>query len=149
MRYGIATYVPDARQHWHIPCYQALKRLFDWKRGSFDATDKQGGASDRRRVGIGKAAALLLAKEGAYVAAVGRTAGELQQVVREIEHAGGTGLMAVVADIARAEQMRQAAEQIIERWGRLDIVFANAGINGVWAPIEELEPGRVEQHAEH
>src|SRR5690349_6871650 len=89
--------------------------------------------------GIGKAAALLLAKEGASVAAVGRTADELQQVVKQIEGAGGTAT-AIVADIAQAEQMRQAADQIAKRWGRLDIVFANAGINGVWAPLEELEP---------
>jgi NAD(P)-dependent dehydrogenase (short-subunit alcohol dehydrogenase family) len=34
--------------------------------------------------------------------------------------------------------MQQAVKQVIDRWGRLDIVFANAGINGVWAPIEEL-----------
>ena len=30
--------------------------------------------------------------------------------------------------------------EITERWGRLDIVFANAGINGVWAPLEALSP---------
>jgi NAD(P)-dependent dehydrogenase (short-subunit alcohol dehydrogenase family) len=36
--------------------------------------------------------------------------------------------------------MQQAVQQVINQWGRLDIVFANAGINGVWAPIEELEP---------
>ncbi|MFL5801114.1 MAG: SDR family oxidoreductase [Roseiflexaceae bacterium] len=89
--------------------------------------------------GIGKAAALLLAKEGARIAALGRTADELQQVVEEIERAGGTAL-AVVADVSRPEQMRQAAERAVERWDQLDIVFANAGINGVWAPIEELAP---------
>lgn len=33
--------------------------------------------------------------------------------------------------------MQQAIEQIIDKWGRLDLVFANAGINGVWAPIDE------------
>ena len=89
--------------------------------------------------GIGKAAALLLAKEGARIAALGRTTDELQQAVEEIERAGGTAL-AVVADVSRPEQMRQAAERAVERWGQLDIVFANAGINGVWAPIEELAP---------
>lgn len=36
--------------------------------------------------------------------------------------------------------MQQATQDIINKWGRLDIVFANAGINGVWAPIDELEP---------
>lgn len=36
--------------------------------------------------------------------------------------------------------MQQAIQQTVDQWGRLDIVFANAGINGVWAPLEELEP---------
>jgi NAD(P)-dependent dehydrogenase (short-subunit alcohol dehydrogenase family) len=46
--------------------------------------------------------------------------------------------MAVVADTRQDQQMKQAVQQVVDRWGRLDIVFANAGINGVWAPIEEL-----------
>jgi len=89
--------------------------------------------------GIGRAAALLLAREGARVAALGHTRGELEQVVAEIKAAGGEA-MAVVADVADADQMRRAVEQAAARWERLDIVFANAGINGVWAPLEELEP---------
>jgi NAD(P)-dependent dehydrogenase (short-subunit alcohol dehydrogenase family) len=94
--------------------------------------------------GIGRAAALLLAKEGARVAALGRTEGELQQAVDEIQKQGGEAI-AVVADVSRADQMRQAVAKTIERWGRLDIVFANAGINGVWAPLEELEPDEWER----
>jgi NAD(P)-dependent dehydrogenase (short-subunit alcohol dehydrogenase family) len=34
---------------------------------------------------------------------------------------------------------------VVDEWGRLDIVFANAGVNGVWAPIEELEPDEWKQ----
>jgi len=89
--------------------------------------------------GIGEAAARLLARHSAKVAALGRTAEELEQVVTAIEVAGGTA-MSVVADISKEEEMENAVRHIIDRWGRLDIVFANAGINGVWAPIEELEP---------
>ena len=89
--------------------------------------------------GIGKAAALLLAKEGAKVAALGRSAGEVEQTVAEIERAGGQGLT-LVADIAQPDEMQRAVQQIAGRWDRLDIVFANAGINGVWAPLEELTP---------
>jgi NAD(P)-dependent dehydrogenase (short-subunit alcohol dehydrogenase family) len=36
--------------------------------------------------------------------------------------------------------MRDSVEKLVSRWNRLDIVFANAGVNGVWAPIEDLEP---------
>lgn len=87
--------------------------------------------------GIGKAAAVLLAREGAKVAALSRTEEELRETVEEIESAGGEG-MVVCADISAPEQMSGAVEKVVERWGRLDIVFANAGVNGVWAPIEEL-----------
>ena len=89
--------------------------------------------------GIGKAAAVLLAKEGAKIAALGRSEDELNEVVAQIQQAGGEA-MPVVADISETEEMQQAVQQVINQWGRLDIVFANAGINGVWAPIEELEP---------
>ena len=89
--------------------------------------------------GIGKAAAVLLAKEGARVAALGHTEDELNKTVDQIERDGGQAL-AVVADVSKPEDMQRAVQQVIDRWGRLDIVFANAGINGVWAPLEELEP---------
>lgn len=89
--------------------------------------------------GIGKAAAQLLAKEGAKVAALGRTEDELKELVQRIESLGGEAVL-VMADISDPDQMQQAYQQVIQRWGRLDIVFANAGINGVWAPLEQLEP---------
>ncbi|TAE33887.1 MAG: SDR family oxidoreductase [Cytophagales bacterium] len=88
--------------------------------------------------GIGKAAALLLAKEGAKVVAVSRTDDEINQTVREIQEAGGEAV-AITADIAKDEDMRLAYAQTERQYGRLDIVFANAGINGVWAPLEEIE----------
>lgn len=89
--------------------------------------------------GIAKAAAKLLAREGASIAALGHTEDELKQTVEEIRQNGGEAIP-LVADISQPEQMQQAVQQIVDKWGRIDIVFANAGINGVWAPIEELEP---------
>jgi NAD(P)-dependent dehydrogenase (short-subunit alcohol dehydrogenase family) len=89
--------------------------------------------------GIAKAAALLFAKEGAKVAALGRTKEEVQKTVDQIQAAGGEAIP-VTADVSQPEQMQQAVQQIVNQWGRLDIVFANAGINGVWASLEELEP---------
>jgi NAD(P)-dependent dehydrogenase (short-subunit alcohol dehydrogenase family) len=89
--------------------------------------------------GIGKAAALLLAKEGAKVAALGRTEDELKETVTQIRDAGGEAIP-LSADISQPNEMQQAVQQLVNQWGRLDIVFANAGINGVWAPLEELEP---------
>ena len=89
--------------------------------------------------GIGKAAAILFAKEGARVAALGRTEDELRETVDEIKANGGEAI-AVIADISDAGEMEKAVAQTVEEFGRLDTVFANAGINGVWAPIEELAP---------
>src|SRR6185437_9201630 len=43
-------------------------------------------------------------------------------------------------DVAESDQVKTAIDQTARAFGKLDIVFANAGINGVWAPIEELEP---------
>ena len=41
--------------------------------------------------------------------------------------------------------MAAAADQLMERWGRLDILFANAGINGVWAPVADITPDEYDQ----
>lgn len=89
--------------------------------------------------GIGKAAALLMAREGAKVAALVHSKDEATQIAPEIEKTGGQ-VLPIVADVSQPDQMKQAVQQIIQKWGSLQIVFANAGINGVWAPLEELEP---------
>lgn len=89
--------------------------------------------------GIGKAAALHLAAQGAYVAVLGHTAEELHATVAEIETAGGESV-ALVADITDEQQMAKAISALFDSKGRLDIVVANAGINGIWAPIDDLKP---------
>lgn len=94
--------------------------------------------------GIGRAAAKLLAKEGARVGALGRTREDLDSVVKEITDAGGQATV-LLADISKAEEMEAAVKQLVDEYGRIDVVFANAGINGVWAPIEELKPEEWEQ----
>ena len=89
--------------------------------------------------GIGKAAALLLAKEGAKIAAIEVDADQARQTVAQIEETGGQAI-ALKADISKPRQVETAVEKTIKKFGQIDIVFANAGINGVWAPIEELTP---------
>jgi NAD(P)-dependent dehydrogenase (short-subunit alcohol dehydrogenase family) len=89
--------------------------------------------------GIGKAAAILLAREGARIGALGRSEENTREAVAEIERAGGQA-MPLIADISDPAQMEQAARRLADRWGRLDVVFANAGINGVWAPLDDLTP---------
>ena len=89
--------------------------------------------------GIGKAAALKLAAEGAKVGLLGHTRSEIDRTAREIEKAGGEALV-LVADVSDENRMREAVDKLAEKFGRLDIVVANAGINGVWAPIDDLKP---------
>ena len=83
--------------------------------------------------GIGKAAAILMAKEGAMVGVLGRTKDDLKEATDKINHIGGKA-MVLEADISSPKDMENATKQLANQYGRLDIVFANAGINGVWAP---------------
>jgi NAD(P)-dependent dehydrogenase (short-subunit alcohol dehydrogenase family) len=88
--------------------------------------------------GIGRAAALHLAALGARVALLGRTPKDLKLVAAEIEAAGGQADI-LVADIAKLAPMRDAFARLKRLHGRLDLVFANAGVNGVWAPLSRLQ----------
>ena len=87
--------------------------------------------------GIGKAAALRLARAGADVAVLSRTREELEEVAAEITAMGRTALV-LVADTSKEAQMQRAFETVAKAFARLDFVFANAGVNGVWAPLDEL-----------
>ena len=89
--------------------------------------------------GIGHAAAILMAKEGAKVAIIDHILETGQETVRQLVNEGGCGL-AIAADVGDSQQMQQAFQTIFDEYQRIDIVFANAGINGVWSPIEEIEP---------
>jgi NAD(P)-dependent dehydrogenase (short-subunit alcohol dehydrogenase family) len=89
--------------------------------------------------GIGAATARRLAAAGARVGVLSHTEEEVQKVAREICGQGGQAV-AVVADVANADAMTAAVANLVRQFGRLDIVVANAGINGVWAPIDELAP---------
>ena len=86
--------------------------------------------------GIGKAAALLFAQAGAMVGFLGHTAAEVDAAAAE----AGDGHCALIADVSNAEQVERAVEKLVKQFGRIDVVFANAGVNGVWAPIEEIKP---------
>lgn len=89
--------------------------------------------------GIGRSSARRLAAAGAHVGLLGRTEDELREVERAITDHGGRAQV-LIADVAREEQVEAAIASFVQVTGRLDVVFANAGINGVWAPIEQLSP---------
>ncbi|MCC2314800.1 SDR family oxidoreductase [Cellulomonas xiejunii] len=89
--------------------------------------------------GIGRAAAVRLAQDGATVVALGHSQGSADDVAEEIRSGGGT-VLAVAADVGDAAAVRDVYARVERDLGRLDVVVANAGVNGVWAPLDQLEP---------
>src|SRR5687768_1480496 len=87
--------------------------------------------------GIGKCTAKLFGYAGARVAALTRSGDEAEATCMEIRRNYGEAI-GVAADVSKADQIAKAFKSIEDAWGRLDIVVANAGINGLWAPIEEI-----------
>lgn len=87
--------------------------------------------------GIGQATARRLAQAGVKVGLLGLSEEGVYSSTEELQRAGYE-ILPLVSDVASATQMQQAVHHLVDKWDRLDIVFANAGINGVWAPIEEL-----------
>lgn len=89
--------------------------------------------------GIGRATAEVMAAAGAKIAVVDLNEERAHETARVIEDKGSEAL-ALPADVSNARHMQDCCHQVEARWGQLDTVFANAGVNGVWAPIEDLEP---------
>ncbi len=78
--------------------------------------------------GIGKAAALALAAEGADVVVnYASSSAAAEQVVGEIEAAGGRAI-AIAADVSQADQVDTLVNTVVEKWGRVDVLVNNAGI---------------------
>jgi NAD(P)-dependent dehydrogenase (short-subunit alcohol dehydrogenase family) len=87
--------------------------------------------------GIGEGASYALARAGAAVAVVDVREAAAQAVAERIQADGGRAL-AAVADVGNEEQIRTAVSKTVEGFGGLHVVFANAGINGMQTPIEEM-----------
>jgi NAD(P)-dependent dehydrogenase (short-subunit alcohol dehydrogenase family) len=88
--------------------------------------------------GIGRASAILFAREGARVAIVDQNAAELDQTLRAIGAHGGT-VQAFNADVGREDQVKDVVDSALASLGALDIVYANAGISGGILPPPLLE----------
>jgi NAD(P)-dependent dehydrogenase (short-subunit alcohol dehydrogenase family) len=84
--------------------------------------------------GIGRASAGAMVEEGARVHLVGLDADALKRAVDEL---GEDKAASTVADVTDEEAVRTAVAEAVERFGRLDVVFSNAGNTGAVAPIED------------
>jgi NAD(P)-dependent dehydrogenase (short-subunit alcohol dehydrogenase family) len=89
--------------------------------------------------GIGRAAAIALANDGAHVVLVARTVGGLEETDDEIRKCGGSATL-VPLDVTNYSGVDQLGATIFERWGRLDGFLGNAGELGVLTPLSHLDP---------
>ncbi|MDQ0300042.1 NAD(P)-dependent dehydrogenase (short-subunit alcohol dehydrogenase family) [Salibacterium salarium] len=87
--------------------------------------------------GIGKATALQIAAAGANVALIDIQ--DSKQTADEIINNNGS-VITFKTDVTDAQQMKEAFSQTAEKWGKIDGVFSNAGMNGKVTPIEDFEP---------
>ena len=84
--------------------------------------------------GIGRDTAVLFAKAGAKVVVAGRREKEGNETIELIRAAGGDGLF-VKTDVSKASEVEALVKKAVEKFGRLDVAFNNAGIEGVWTSI--------------
>jgi NAD(P)-dependent dehydrogenase (short-subunit alcohol dehydrogenase family) len=89
--------------------------------------------------GIGRAAALALARAGAHVLAIARTVGGLEELDDEIKQLGG-GATLVPLDLKDLDAIDRLGAALFERWGKLDALLGNAGVLGVMTPVTHLKP---------
>jgi NAD(P)-dependent dehydrogenase (short-subunit alcohol dehydrogenase family) len=87
--------------------------------------------------GIGRAVAIGLAREGAHVILLARTVGGLEEVDDEIRAFGGTATL-VNLDLRQSDKVDALGPTIYQRWGKLDILVANAGVLGPLSPLAHI-----------
>jgi NAD(P)-dependent dehydrogenase (short-subunit alcohol dehydrogenase family) len=89
--------------------------------------------------GVGQAAMVLFAKEGATVLGVSRTQANLEQTLAQVEQAGGRGSI-LAADLSSDDACRLVVQTAIDRYGRIDCLVHSAGVGYSWA---EKSPGTM------
>lgn len=93
--------------------------------------------------GVGQGIAFALAKEGANIAALGRTEAKVVDTCTAIREFGGSA-EPFVCDVAKDEQLSPSVEKVVEKFGGVDILVNNANLS-VLGPIMELQRRRVEK----
>jgi short-subunit dehydrogenase len=106
---------------------------YDWKNKVVIVT----GASS----GIGRALAVELGKRGARVGLIARRADELSKTADEVTRAGGEALN-FPADVRNPSELEEATRRVVETWGRVDVLIANAGMSSTTSGVS-LEAGEA------
>lgn len=96
--------------------------------------------------GIGRAAALMLAREGAHVVAVARNVAALESLDDSIKaHGSKTGATLVPLDLKDHAALDRLGASIHQRWGALDILLGNAAMLGPITPVEHISPQKFQE----
>lgn len=86
--------------------------------------------------GIGRDTAILFAREGAKVVVTGRREAEGDATISLVRAAGGEGIF-IRGDVSKAADVQSFVSKTVEKFGRLDVAFNNAGVEGSWLPLVE------------
>ena len=90
--------------------------------------------------GLGRASAIEMAKEGAYLVILSRTSPEIEATSRMIAKVGGE-VLSLKADISRTTDVEEAVDKAQSRFGKIDILMNNAAVIGPVRPLHEVEEG--------
>lgn len=94
--------------------------------------------------GIGRATAIELAKQGAHIIAMARSTEALEKLDDEIRQSTGESATLITLDLKDGSSIDRIAAPLMERFGRIDGLVANAGILGTLGPLETVNPRSFE-----
>lgn len=94
--------------------------------------------------GIGRDTAVLFARQGARVALTGRRSLEGEETAKLARAAGGEAIF-LQGDVSKTADVQMFVQKTVEKFGRLDVAFNNAGIEGKWMPMTEMPEEQFDQ----
>jgi NAD(P)-dependent dehydrogenase (short-subunit alcohol dehydrogenase family) len=94
--------------------------------------------------GIGRYTAILFAQHGAKVVLTGRREAEGNETRKLVQAAGGDALF-LQGDVSKSADVQKFVQNTVEKFGRLDVAFNNAGVEGTWMPIVDLPEEQFDQ----
>ena len=89
--------------------------------------------------GIGKETAILLAKKGMNVVICSRTQGDIDSAVKEIKSVGTNQIIGKKCDVSKSDEVNNLVKEILDKFGRIDLLINNAGITYVKKLVNTTE----------